>query len=106
MIDNIKNKLLCITNIYFNNTYKILCVKNKYFYDKYECIKCNNFEDFEDEKKYWINRDCEIKIFEINKCITEYRNILPYETAHLYDWTQNDIYKGHPRRPTLDNEKL
>lgn len=84
-----------------NNTHKILCVKNKYYNDKYECIKCNHFEEFEDEKKYWMNRDCEIKIFEISKCITEYRNILPYEKYRLYDWTQKDnIYKGYPRRPT------
>jgi hypothetical protein len=84
-----------------NNTHKFLCVKNKYFNDRYECIKCNNFKDFEDEKKYWINRDCEIKIFEINKYITEYNNILLCEKYHLYDWTQKDnIYKGYPRRLT------
>ena len=103
MIDYIKNKLLCIANAYLNNTYKFLCVKNKYYNDKYECIKCTNFEDFEDEKRYWIKKNCEIKIFEINKCISEYRNLLPYEPGQgrLYDWTQTDIYKGHPRRPTL-----
>lgn len=128
MIDYITNKLLAITlisgvtikditgelykqsigrypsiwsdNERYYTTYKFLCVKNKYFNDKYECIKCNNFEDFEDEKKYWINKDCKIKIFEINKCISEYRNILPYELGHLYDWTRTDIYRGYPRRPT------
>ena len=102
MIDYIKHKWLHITNKYFNHTYKFLCVKNKYFYDKYECIKCNHFEDFEDEKNYWMKSDCEIKVFEINKCInaSEYRKMLPHELGHLYDWTRTDTYKAHPRRPT------
>jgi hypothetical protein len=53
-MDYIVNKLF--------GSYKFLCVKNKYFNDKYECIKCNHYEDFEDEKNYWMNRDCEIKV--------------------------------------------
>jgi hypothetical protein len=102
MYINIMNIIDYFKNKYYNNTYKILCIKNKYFNYKYECIKCNNFEDFENEKKYWISKNCKIKIIEINKCIPEsiYINILPCKSAHLYDWTKIQEYKGHPRRST------
>ena len=115
-IKNIRNKTpiplrylsVLFTNCYANmspqfsnKTYKYLCVENKYFNGKYECIKCNNFEDFEDEKRYWIKQNCDLQVFEINKCISEHRDLLPpYEKGHLYDWTRTDIYRGHPRRPT------
>ena len=88
----------CYANMspqFSNKTYKYLCVENKYFNGKYECIKCNNFEDFEDKKRYWIKQNCDLKV------ISEHRDLLPpYEKGHLYDWTRTDIYRGHPRRPT------
>lgn len=103
MFDYLTNRIKTWVDQRFG-TYKYLCVKNKYFNDKYECIKCNHFDEFEDEKQYWMNQHCEIQVFELHKCINEskYRHRLPYERGvRLYDWTRTDnIYKGYPRRPT------